>query len=622
MKRLICLLLTIAMLCITFCGCRDDSDITFDSGEVVYTSEYMNANSGTQTASGSKESGDNQGSSKNSNTNSTSNNGTGISTPITDTSKKESDGFYLNDLGNTGKKATVKNNCYSSGYPIAQKQVTFNVMIKDYTNGANYNKMAINDFLEKKMNIKINWTVVSANDVINKQILAYSSGNLPDIFIGMAPHTISGQWKYIKQGLVLPLDSYIKNYAPNYTRLMKQNPEVSYYTEAQDGKTYSMAMVNDARKEFVYEGLYINKNWMKNLNLSMPKTTSAFMKVLNSFKNNDPNGNGKADEIPLLLRATSMAGVLPACLYGPFGISTYGGNVGLSVNDSGKVVANCISKNYKTALTYYKTLYKNGLIDKDWLENTDKAFKDKLNTKTTTVGAFVAEKPLDVVDSKRFKEYTLVPAFQDKSVKKATWSVSSTEYVWAEWFLVTKACKYPEIAVRFADYFYSLEGTLAALQGPQGKNWDIKSDGKLYMTDSYYSGKNSTVSLTPGYPLPHWESERYNALIDVTKGKNVSSEKLAAANAAKDINKTYLVSKPKNLQINFVDYDKDKNSKKEISDQLVPYIQRLAIEFVTGSTDIGAFWDNYVGVCKNLGCENQVYYAQIAYDRYKKKAAK
>ena len=42
----------------------------------------------------------------------------------------------------------------------------------------------------------------------------------------------------------------------------------------------------------------------------------------------------------------------------------------------------------------------------------------------------------------------------------------------------------------------------------------------------------------------------------------------------------------------------------------------MAIEFVTGKSDIGAFWDNYVSVCKSLGCDQSVAIKQKAYDRY------
>lgn len=43
----------------------------------------------------------------------------------------------------------------------------------------------------------------------------------------------------------------------------------------------------------------INVEWLEKLGLDMPTTTEELKEVLIAFKTKDPNGNGKADEIPL-----------------------------------------------------------------------------------------------------------------------------------------------------------------------------------------------------------------------------------------------------------------------------------------------------------------------------------
>ncbi|MBR4073315.1 MAG: hypothetical protein IKK24_05150 [Clostridia bacterium] len=537
------------------------------------------------------------------------------------TNSNVNDGKHINDLNNMGKKATLKNNCYSTGYPIADKTVTFNVMIKDYTNQADYEAMKINQFIADKMNIKINWTLVGQAEVTTKLQLAYASGNLPDLAIGMAPYAISLQWKYIKQGLVRPLDDYIENYAPNVKRLLKENADARYAIKAEDGHYYSLPMLNEERKTYVFEGLYINKTWLDNLKLGMPNSTNSFMKVLNAFKNNDPNGNGKADEIPMLLQAWNTTGILPGCLYGPFGLPVYGGFGAYSVNDKGKVIANYTTDNYRTAITYYRTLYKNGLIEKNWFTNDPETVKSKLNSKTVTVGAFVSGDPYSVMDDKRVDEYVLVPPFRDKSADKATWSITGVEYAWGEWFLVTKACKYPEVAVRFADYFYSLEGTMTALQGPQGLNWNVKPDGTIYMTENYYKGKYKLSDLTPGYPLPNYASKEYFELIDVTKSKHTSAHNMRVAKAQADIVKTYLKAAPKNPYPSLTQYTTDVTGTND-HNELAEYVRSLTVQFLNGSVDINVFWDNYVSVCKSLGSEIETSTYQKAYDRYAKEKKK
>ncbi len=535
-----------------------------------------------------------------------------VSIPQTNT--KVDDGLHVNDLNNIGKKATLKNNCYSTGYPIADKTVTFNVMIKDYTNQANYKTMKINDFFAKKMNIKLNYTLVGQAEVKQKLLLAYTSGNLPDMMIGMAPYSIGEQWDYVKQGMLIQLDDYIKNYAPNVQRLLKQNAQAKYSITAEDGHYYSFPMLNEANRTKVSQGLYINKTWLDTLKLSIPNSTNSLLKVLNAFKNNDPNGNGKKDEIPLLLQAWNSTGILPGCLYGPFGLAVYGGYGEYSIDDNGKWRSNFTTTNYKTALTYYRTLYKNGLIDQDWFANGDEDIKAKLNTKAVTVGAFVADNAYSYMDVDRADNYVFVPAFRDKSVDKATWSITGIEYCWGEWFTVTKACKYPEIAVRFADYFYSLEGTMTALQGPQGFNWNVKSDGTIYMTENYYKSKYKSSDLTPGYPLPNYASEAYYKLIDKTNSKYISKAEKKSLQADKDRVATYSKAAPKNVYPSLV---RRSNELADIDDEkLVNYVREMTVKFLNGSVDISVFWDNYVSVCKSLGSEKVTELNQKAYDRY------
>jgi len=51
--------------------------------------------------------------------------------------------------------------------------------------------------------------------------------------------------------------------------------------------------------------MWLYKPWVDKLGLEWPETTEDFYNVLKAFKEQDPNGNGKADEVPLLGATTS-----------------------------------------------------------------------------------------------------------------------------------------------------------------------------------------------------------------------------------------------------------------------------------------------------------------------------
>ena len=73
---------------------------------------------------------------------------------------------------------------------------------------------------------------------------------------------------------------------------------------APDGHIYSFPWIEElgAGKESIHsvnDFPWINVEWLNKLGLKMPTTTEELKQVLIAFKTKDPNGNGKADEIPM-----------------------------------------------------------------------------------------------------------------------------------------------------------------------------------------------------------------------------------------------------------------------------------------------------------------------------------
>lgn len=97
------------------------------------------------------------------------------------------------------------------------------------------------------------------------------------------------------------------------------------------------------------------------------------------------------------------------------------------------------------------------------------------------MGVFAATGWSEGVSAENYlAHYTVMPPLKGPAGADSTWSYVDTEKIWPEWFVVTKNCQYPEIAVRLADYFYSTEGTTVALYGPPGANncWNYDKNGK------------------------------------------------------------------------------------------------------------------------------------------------
>ena len=107
------------------------------------------------------------------------------------------------------------------------------------------------------------------------------------------------------------------------------------------------------------DNLFINKKWLDKLGLEMPTTTDEFYQVLKAFKNGDPNGNGKADEIPFSFLG-NYANVDINSLFGSWGVIDRPEHVMIK---DGEVLFTPAEDGYKQGLVFFRKLYAEGLID-------------------------------------------------------------------------------------------------------------------------------------------------------------------------------------------------------------------------------------------------------------------
>lgn len=144
---------------------------------------------------------------------------------------------------------------------------------------------------------------------------------------------------------------------------------------------------------------FINKTWLDKLGLDMPTTWSEFKTVLEAFKTQDPNGNGKADEIPFSLRAMGTSGFWangPMLMLNSTGIPTQLNSIGSAglYMDDGTVKAYITDPRFKQTVQYLHELMADGLIPKDSLTKDNSKYQAEIKGedggKTALVGSTFA----------------------------------------------------------------------------------------------------------------------------------------------------------------------------------------------------------------------------------------
>ena len=148
--------------------------------------------------------------------------------------------------------------------------------------------------LEKRTGISVKFEVTPADQYnTTMQTRLAAAKDLPDL-IRLPDDPI----RYAKGGLIIPLDDLIGSYAPSI--LIFSGKARRCTMTAPDGAIYTLSAVVDARSMVNLNGLGMRKDWLETLNLEEPDTIDQWFDVLMAFKEGDPNGNGKKDEIPVI----------------------------------------------------------------------------------------------------------------------------------------------------------------------------------------------------------------------------------------------------------------------------------------------------------------------------------
>src|SRR5699024_6635175 len=141
--------------------------------------------------------------------------------------------FVLAACGNKGaatdgdedKSSSVDVN--KSGMPIVDEEIDMTIFAnKPAQNEDNdWNDILIWNHYRDLTNINADWTLVKPDALDEKRNLALGSGELPDAFF-LSQLTNSDILKYGEQGMFIPLNDLIDEYAPNLTALMEEDPSI------------------------------------------------------------------------------------------------------------------------------------------------------------------------------------------------------------------------------------------------------------------------------------------------------------------------------------------------------------------------------------------------------------
>lgn len=498
-----------------------------------------------------------------------------------------------------------------SQMPIVKEgtDITLKIMVvcgPMYSNMNNLDEVYFSTAYEELSGVKIEWIEVSSDAFDSQLSLSITTGDLPDIILkgGVSNST---QLSEGDDGVFLNLmeSGLMQTYAPNYWALCQKYPEILTSSMMPDGSVYSLGMVRNSTGSTIASKLFFNKEWLQAVNKEVPTTSDEFYEVLKAFKNEDPNGNGRNDEKGLYIKPDHLQYVT----FGMFGIGNRGANNKYidydKANDSVRYFAT--SDGFRSWVEWARKLYAEGLLDKEYFDFTESNLTNHVNN--NVCGAF-AYTNLCMVGAETQEKFTyLNGAMTGPNGDKDYYGVNSIGTTGS--FIITSACEYPEVALRWADYFYSDEGSLFFYYGTEGVTFDALEDGTYQYNDTvladFYAGLNSYdgcavyVSLYGYGHTPTMTKVPFNSADD-NKGIALEAANALIGNCA--------VAWPA-----FTFTEDEQYIIEDNKDPIDAYVAQMRDQWIMGKAELNdETWNEFVSTIERMGVQDvlEVYEAALA----------
>ena len=503
---------------------------------------------------------------------------------------------------------------------FAEEVPTLTIFMEELVTIEDIDTNAATLWLEEQLGCNLEFIIAPTGSAEEKLNILLNSGDYPDIYY----RTIPNENLYgIESGILLDLTPYIEDpeMTPNFQQVMEWRPNILAQSKAVDGKVYAFPDSNETLHVQYSNKMFYNKALLDELGLGVPTTTDEFYDVLVAFKAAYPDG------IPYATctdgNSVPWAFFTNAWTYSTFNQSKEASNTLGMRNHNGTVETILDDEEYREALRYLNKLYAEGLLYEGSFTMDGAQLKALLASDTpvlfwsgmhnvmyvdgsATPELYANEKPLEPLTGPNGAQYT-------------TFCVSDVTGRLA----ISATCENIELAVKFADLHYSIEGYWTINEGRQGIEWDYAEEGTLTISGepavanrlgAYINGQQNVkwepmvVRMQIGEICGTGFDESAYDENDPTCGGSFRSKMTSELYVPhyQDEYQTIPVQK-------FTSDEEEELSMLTVS--LENYVAESRIGFITGTKSLDDDWNDYVTSLGTMGLADVVALYQTAIDR-------
>ena len=342
--------------------------------------------------------------------------------------------------------------------------------------------------LESRLNIELDITSISPDQILNVVPLMISSLDMPNVVFSAG--FLGNYDTALDNGLISDLTDVVEEYMPNYNRVRTATEELRKDTTTDSGRVAAVYGIYEDGN-IVERGPFIRQDWLDKLDLDAPVTYKEYEDVLLAFKS---EFGAKSP-----YHISPDGGVTSNYLSAGYGVATDTFGRYAYVVVDGEVQYCPTMDGYREYLTMLHRWYEEGLINPDFAAlaynggNFDTSW-----ISSNDIGIMIAQPE----QLEEFYNLASDPDFELTAIKDARKNAGDVNHLQSPGqvlglnFNIAADVDDLELVCRYMDYFYTDEGYLLANYGIEGESYEMV-DGKPQFTDMMYnSDANFTVMLS------------------------------------------------------------------------------------------------------------------------------
>lgn len=496
-------------------------------------------------------------------------------------------------------------------------------------------------YMEDRLGCKIELQFFSAEKTERKQqmtTMIAAKEKLPDILFGFNLNK-EEIFIYGQDGYLMDLAPYFddpdweiaKKYGWHEKMLEFHGQETHDYalTAYRDpyGALYAWPSCYSSETDRVVAMPFINTQWLKNVGMEMPTNWDELVEVLRAFRDQDPNQNGIADEIPMVGSNTLYCADAPSWIMNNFGEYVYDAYF-LTYDENGKIDAPYATETYREGLRQIKKLVDEGLLAVQTWTLKEGAELKQLWTPSEgePKAGVVFGYPTSFAEKgdEDIFQYDVLPAFEGSYVPLRAMSVGKSHFI-------TSDCTNFDLAAEFLMSYCDLEVARCSRHGEEGVDWyediDIRSGKPMIRKVEGHDIYNNPADRTWGQagPVVGWYGSGNDGSpfrvgefeIDEDDTEDAAGYRGGLLGRQMVINLAYAKEHNPQLFFNAIYNAEETTSNGDSLATLKTYVKEARAKFATGmwDPDSETDWNNYVNTLEDMGMSTLIKNTQSAVDR-------